>query len=42
MMVEYNHDSGADVYRMWHPDPNRVHQSRDIILLKKMYNEMIK
>ena len=39
IMVGYNHGSGADGYRMWHPGTNRVHWTRDTIWLKKVYHE---
>ena len=38
MVVGYNHGSGADVHRVWHPGTNMMHRNRDIILLKKMYH----
>ena len=28
---------GDDVYRMWNPDTNRIHITRDIIWLKRMF-----
>ena len=42
MMVGYNHYSGADMYSMCHPGTNRVHQTRDIIWLKKIYHKTTK
>ena len=42
MMVGYNHGSGADGYRMWHPGTNRVHWTGDTIWLKKVYHETTK
>ena len=42
MMVGYNHDLGADVYRMWYQVANRVHRARDVIWLKKMNHKMKK
>ena len=39
MMVGYNHGSGADEYRMWHPGTNRLHWTKDTIWLKKVYHE---
>ena len=38
-MVGYNHGSGADGYRMWHPGTNRVHWTRYTIWLNKVYHE---
>ena len=37
MIVGYNVNLGADVYRMWNPKTNRIHNSRDVIQLKWMY-----
>ena len=37
MFVGYAHKHGGDVYRMWNPNTNRVHISRDVIWLKRMY-----
>ena len=42
MIVGYNHNSGEDVYSMWYPGTNRLHQTRDVIWLKKIYHEMMK
>ena len=39
MFVGYNADSGDDVYRMWNPKTNRMHRTRDIIWLKRMFFE---
>ena len=37
MMVGYNILSGACVYRMWNPTTNNIHNSSDVICLKRMY-----
>ena len=37
MLVGYNPNSGGDVYRMWNPTTNRVHNTRDVLWLKRMY-----
>ena len=42
MMVGYNHDPGADGYRMWHSGINRVHRTRDTIWLNKIYHKTTK
>lgn len=34
---EYAPNHGGDVYRMWNPKTNRVHFTRDVIWLKRMY-----
>ena len=34
MMGGYNHNSGADLYRMWYPGNNRVRYTRGIHLVK--------
>ena len=39
IMVGYNHNSGSDVYRVWHIVTNRVHHTRHIIWWKKKYHE---
>ena len=37
MFVGYNKKSGNNVFRMWNPDTNRIHNMHDIILLKMMF-----
>ena len=37
MFVGYAINHKPDVYRMWDPFTNRVHTSRDVIWLKKMF-----
>ena len=37
MFVGYNINYGDDVYRMWNPDTNRIHNTRDIIWLKMIF-----
>ena len=39
MFVGYAKDHAGDVYRMWDPDTNRIHETRDIIWLRRMYFE---
>jgi hypothetical protein len=39
MMVGYAVDHAGDVYRMWDPKTNRVHETRDVIWLHRMYYE---
>ena len=40
MFVGYNNDLGDDVYRMWNPNTKRIHCTRDIILLKRIYYQV--
>jgi len=37
MSIGYVTNHGGDVYRMWNPITNRVHNIRDVIWLKRMY-----
>jgi len=37
MFIGYATNSGGDVYQMWNPITNRVHNTRDVIWLKRMY-----
>ena len=37
MFVGYNMNSGDDIYRMWNPDTNRIHNTRDINSLKIIF-----
>ena len=37
MFVGYNKKSGNNVFRMWNPDTNRIHNTRDIIWLKRIF-----
>jgi hypothetical protein len=37
MMVGYANDHTGDCYRMWDANTSRVHETRDIIWLKRMY-----
>ena len=39
MLVGYSTMHAQDVYRMWDPNTERIHISRDIIWLKRMYFE---
>ena len=37
MMIGYALEHPGDTYRMWNPDTNGVHQSRNVIWMKRMY-----
>ena len=37
MFVGYALEHAGDCYRMWNPETNRVHESRDVIWLKQFY-----
>jgi hypothetical protein len=37
MFVGYSLDHTADCYEMWNPATSRVHQTRDVIWLNRMY-----
>jgi len=37
MFIGYATNSGGDVYQMWNPITNRVHNTRNVIWLKRMY-----
>ena len=37
MMIGYAHDHNGDTYRMWDKDTGRVHVSRDVVWLRRMY-----
>jgi hypothetical protein len=37
MFVGYSPNHAGDTFWMWHPETKRVHVSRDIIWLNKMY-----
>ncbi len=37
MMIGYAHDHNSDTYRMWDKDTGRVHVSRDVVWLRRMY-----
>ena len=37
MFVVYNGNSSDDIYRTWNPTTNRIHRTRDIIWLKRMF-----
>jgi hypothetical protein len=37
MMLGYADDHAGDVYRMWDPDTDGVHETRDVTWLKRMY-----
>ena len=39
MMVGYALNHAGDTYRMWDKNTNRVHETRDIIWLRRMYFE---
>ena len=39
MFVGYNTNSGDNIYRMWKPDTNIIHNTCDIIWLKMMFNQ---
>jgi hypothetical protein len=39
MMVGYAVDHAGDVYRMWDPRTNRVHETRDVIWLRRLFYE---
>ena len=40
MFVGYNTESGDDVYRMWNTKTKRIHRTRDIIWLKRIYYQV--
>ena len=40
MFVGYNTESGDDVYRMWNTKTKRIHRTRDIIWLNRMYYQV--
>ena len=35
IIVGYNTNSGDNIYRMWNPDTNKIHNTCDIIWLKR-------
>jgi len=37
MMIGYAHDHGGDTYRMWDKNMGRVHVSRDVVWMRRMY-----
>ena len=37
MFVGYATDHTGDTYRMWNPERSRVHETRDVIWLKRMF-----
>jgi hypothetical protein len=41
MFVGYTLEHAGDCYRMWNPKTNSVHESRDVIWLKRIYFEPI-
>jgi hypothetical protein len=42
MFVGYSLDHTADCYKMWDPATSRVHQTRDVIWLDRMYYNRVK
>ena len=41
MFIGYALDHEGDCYRMWNPKTNRVHETRDVVWLKRMYYETV-
>lgn len=41
MFVGYNDKAGNDVHRMWNPQTNRVHNTRDIVWMKKLFYDKV-
>jgi hypothetical protein len=39
MLVGYALDHAGDCYRMWNPDTNGIHETRDVIWLRRMFYE---
>ena len=37
MLIGYDINSGNDAYRMWDPDTKKIHNTCDIILLRRMF-----
>eukprot|EP00979_Chaetoceros_neogracilis_P016303 scaffold7674_cov267-Chaetoceros_neogracile.AAC.1 len=41
MFVGYNDKAGDDVHRMWNPETNRVHNTRDIVWMKRLFYDKV-
>jgi hypothetical protein len=40
IMVDYSSNHTGDVYEMWNPTTNRIHTTRDVIWLRRMFYEV--
>jgi len=41
MFIGYATDHDGDCYRMWNPKTNRVHETRDVVWLRRMFYEKV-